>query len=200
MSEFLQKEFHETVLSSEYLFRGRVFDVELAEIELPDQSKSKREIVHHHGGAAIVAVDSAENVYLVEQYRISVKSELLEIPAGKLEAGEAHRDCAERELFEELGIKAGRLELLTGFYPTPGYCSEEIQVFLAEDLTIGENQLDPGEFLRVKKFPLQKTLEMIGTGAIKDAKTIIGLILTAQKLKDKKQLKRNRETAEESHA
>lgn len=177
-----KNDYFEKVLSSETTFRGRVFEVEVAQIELVNQRRSSREIVHHHGGACVIAVDTEKNIYLVEQYRIATKQMLLELPAGKLEVGEEHFACAKRELAEELGIKAKKWSLLSAFYPTPGYCDENIHIYLAEDLSFGEKQLDPGEFLNSIKLPLSQAMEMVKKNEIIDAKTIIGILLTAQKL------------------
>ncbi len=181
MSEH-KNEYFEQVISSETAFKGRVFEVEVAQIELVNQRRSSREIVHHHGGACVVAIDAEQNIYLVEQYRIATKQMLLELPAGKLEKDEEHFACAERELAEELGIKAKKWSLLSTFYPTPGYCDENIHIYLAEDLTFGDNNLDPGEFLNRIKLPLAQALEMVKNNEIIDAKTIIGILLTAQKM------------------
>lgn len=180
MRNFSNMDFTEITTSSKDIFDGRVFQVKLNKVELPDGSLSSREIVNHPGGASVVALDEKENIYLVEQFRIAVDSTILELPAGKIEKDEDHLLCAKRELQEEIGIKADRWELLSTFYPTPGYCSEEIKVFLARDLEIGEANLDSGEFLRMKKVPLDKALKWIKEKKICDSKTIIGLLLTAQ--------------------
>ncbi len=175
-------QYEEKIIHSTSPFQGKVFSVEVADVELVDQTTSKRELVHHRGGACVVAIDEKKNIYLVEQYRIATKRMLLELPAGKLEIGEEHFTCAQRELTEELGIKAENWSFLSSFYPTPGYCDEEIKIYLAEDLTFGEKQLDPGEFLNVVKIPLEKAIEMIKNNEIIDAKTMIGILLTAGKV------------------
>jgi len=184
MSEKLQTDFTEKIIASESMFEGRVFDVRVAEVELIDGSESLREIVDHNGGACVVALDSDQTIYFVEQYRISVDEAILEIPAGKIEVGEKHLICAQRELKEEIGITAKRWELLTKFYPTPGYCSEVIHVFLARDLTYGRPNLDPGEFLRVKEYKLDQALKMVINNQIKDSKTMLGILLTVQKIRE----------------
>lgn len=177
---FSNMDFTEQVTSSKDIFNGKIFQVKVNEVELPDGSLSSREIVEHSGGASIVAVDDNNYVYLVEQYRIAVDSTILEIPAGKIEEGEDYLLCAKRELSEELGIEANKWQLLSTFYPTPGYCSEEIKVYLARDLKIGEPDLDPGEFLRRKKIRLSQAKKLIQKQEICDSKTIIGLLLASQ--------------------
>jgi len=186
-TEKLQMDFAEKVTISEKKFKGKVFNVRVDQVELVDGSASFREIVEHHGGACVVALDSDQTIYLVEQYRISVAETILEIPAGKIEFGEEHLICAQRELKEEIGITAKKWELLTKFYPTPGYCSEVIHIFLARDLTHGKPNLDPGEFLRMKKYKLTQALDMIINNQIKDSKTMLGILLTVQKLREEAQ-------------
>ncbi|NLJ70469.1 MAG: NUDIX hydrolase [Clostridiaceae bacterium] len=184
ITEKEQIDFTEKITSSEQKFAGRVFNVRVDQVELVDGSTSFREIVEHHGGACVVALDSDQTIYFVEQYRISVAETILEIPAGKIEVGEEHLICAQRELKEEIGITAKKWELLTKYYPTPGYCSEVINIFLARDLTHGKPNLDPGEFLRVKKYKLNQALDMVINNQIKDSKTIIGILLTLQKIQE----------------
>ena len=179
-----QSNFYEKVLDKEEIFNGKVFSVEKAKVELMDGSISSREMVFHHGGACILAIDADRNIYLVKQYRISVKQDLLEIPAGKLEKGEDHFSCAKRELYEELGMTAKNWSLLSEFFPTPGYCSERIKIYLARNLTIGENKLDPGEFLEVKKIHLTEALKMIKNKQIVDSKTMIAILLADQILSE----------------
>ena len=184
MSEKLHSDFIETITATKQMFQGKVFDVRVVDVELIDGSTSFREIVDHHGGACIVALDSDQTIYFVEQYRISVAETILEIPAGKIESGEEYLICAKRELQEEIGITAEKWELLTKFYPTPGYCSEEIHIFLARDLIHGKPNLDPGEFLRVKRYKLDQALKMVTSNQIKDSKTMLGILLTAQKIRE----------------
>ncbi|NLW53881.1 MAG: NUDIX hydrolase [Clostridiaceae bacterium] len=170
---------HEETLSSDLRFIGRVFTVESTEVQLPDGRKSKREIVHHPGGACVLAIDDNRDIYLVRQYRVGAQAPLREIPAGKLEADESPLLCARRELMEEVGLIADSWQLLTQFYPSPGYTDELIYVYLATKLSKGKQQLDEGEFLTVEKLPLQTAFEEVKSGQISDGKTIIAILMTA---------------------
>ncbi|MDD2533623.1 MAG: NUDIX hydrolase [Eubacteriales bacterium] len=168
--------FHEETTAMDQHFDGRVFKVEVHQVRLPDGKMAMREIVRHNGGACIVAVDDQENVYLVSQFRKPYEQELLELPAGKLEIGEDPLVCATRELMEETGLRAASMTWLATVYPSPGYCSETLSIYLATELTYGENNLDDGEFLSVHVYPLHEALAMIDRGEIRDAKTQVGLL------------------------
>ncbi|NLC39560.1 MAG: NUDIX hydrolase [Clostridiaceae bacterium] len=184
-ADYLQSEhkkiayLHEETLSSDLRFIGRVFTVESTEVQLPDGRKSKREIVHHPGGACVLAVDDDGDIYLVRQYRVGAQAPLREIPAGKLEGDESPLLCARRELMEEVGLLADSWQLLTQFYPSPGYTDELIFVYLATKLSKGKQQLDEGEFLTVEKLPLHTAFEEVKSGQISDGKTIIAILMTA---------------------
>lgn len=168
--------FEETVTHKKEVFKGQVFSVELQQVTLPDGFESHREIVRHHGGACVLALDEKGRVTLVRQYRSPFATDLLEVPAGKLEPGEDPRCCAARELQEETGFKADSIELLQTIYPSPGYCSEVLSIFLATGLRPGKARPDPGEILRCERLPLAQALEKIDDGTIKDAKTIVALL------------------------
>lgn len=170
---------HEETLSSDLRFIGRVFTVETFDVQLPDGRKSKREIVHHPGGACVLALDENQDLYLVKQYRVGAQAPLREIPAGKLEGEENPLLCARRELLEEVGLIAGSWQLLTQFYPSPGYTDELISVYLATNLTKGKQQLDDGEFLTVEKIALDTAIAEVESGQISDGKTIIAILKTA---------------------
>ena len=167
------------VLGSEEIYRGRVFDVARDTVREGGKTYA-RECVLHPGGASVVAVFDDRTVALVRQYRHPARRYLLELPAGRLEAGERPEDCAARELIEEVGYRASRLERLSDFYTTPGFCAERLWVFLATGLTEATQQLEDDELVEVVRLPLRRALGMIATREIEDAKTIIGLLLTAQ--------------------
>ncbi|MDW7658849.1 MAG: NUDIX hydrolase [Bacillota bacterium] len=174
--------YHEPSHHVDQPFSGRVFNVEVHAVTLPDGASSRREIVRHNGGACVLALDSRRCVTMVRQYRKAFDCDLLEIPAGKLETGEDPLDCARRELSEETGLTAARFYLLTTFYPSPGYSSEILHVYLATGLTPGQAHLDKGEFLSCQSYPLNALLKMVDRGEIRDAKTVIALLLTDRRL------------------
>lgn len=178
----LDEQLFEKTVERKTAFEGRVFRVEVKNVELFDGSVSNREVVIHNGGATIVALDDQMNVYLVRQFRSPYEKVLIELPAGKLEKDEDPRACAIRELKEETGMEASSVVDLGEMYATPGYCSEIIHMYLATGLTFGEGNPDDGEFLQTIKIPLTKALEMIETNEITDAKTMVALLKTARRV------------------
>ena len=169
------------ILDSRELFRGRVFDVTVDTIREGDKTY-QREVVHHPGSAVIVPVFADGTTTLVRQYRHPTVRFLLEAPAGSLRRGEAPEEGAARELEEELGLVAGRLEKLSEFFVSPGFCEEKMWVFLATDLTETRQQLDDDEVIELVRIPFAQALSMITTGEIEDAKTIIGVMLAAPRV------------------
>ncbi len=167
-------EFEEKTISEREIFRGKVVRLRVDEVRLPDGSTSRREIVDHPGGACVLAVREGK-VLLVRQYRYAYREELLEIPAGKLEEGEDPMCAAARELSEETGLSAGKMTLLRVLYPTPGYSSEKIYIYEAEELEEGARHPDAGEFLSAVSIPLEEAYAMADEGKIRDAKTLIAL-------------------------
>jgi ADP-ribose pyrophosphatase len=134
------------------------------------------QVIEHRGGVTLVALDPDGRLLLVRQYRHAVGRELLELPAGTLDAGEAPEVCAQRELQEETGYRAGRLERLGGFYTAPGYCTEYLHVFLCTELVVDPLQGDE-DAIEVVPLPLDEALRMISSGEIEDAKTAAALLL-----------------------
>ena len=173
----------EQTLSSQLIYQGRLIRVRVDRVRLPNGRESSREIVEHNGAVAIVALDGEGNVLLVRQYRKAVERTLLEIPAGTLEAGEEPLKCAHRELQEETGYMAGKMEHLGGFYSAPGFCTEYLTLYLATDLTPGPSNAEADEDIELVRLPLAQTRDLIASGAICDAKSIIGLlsVLSRQK-------------------
>jgi ADP-ribose pyrophosphatase len=169
------------IISSQKVFDGRVFNVTVDTVREGERTY-QREVVHHHGSAVILPVFDDGTVALVRQYRHPAVRYLLEAPAGTLDDRERPDDGAARELQEELGLVAGRMEKLSEFFVSPGFCEEKMWVFLATDLTEGEQQLEDDEILEVVRLPIADALEMITSGEIQDAKTIIALILAAPRV------------------
>jgi len=169
------------ILDSVEIFRGRVFDVTVDTIR-EGETTYQREVVHHPGSAVIVPVFEDGSVALVRQYRHPAVRYLLETPAGTLNRGERPDEGAARELEEELGFVAGRLEKLSEFFVTPGFCGEKMWLYLARELTETKQQLENDELLEVVRLPFSQALEMITAGEIEDAKTIIGLMLAAPRI------------------
>lgn len=141
-----------------------------------------REIIRHTGGAGCLPLFSDGRVALVKQYRHPARQELLEIPAGKIEAGESPMECAAREIEQEIGFRAGRIELLADFYSTPGFCEERLYVYLATELTPAEQNLDHDEFVEVVYIPLAEAVAMAERNEIEDSKTIIALLLAQRRI------------------
>ena len=163
------------------IYRGKILNVFLETIVLPNGKTKDREVVRHSGAAAMVPILDGGQVVLVKQYRHAVDGYLWEIPAGTLEHGESFVACAKRELVEEIGYQAEHLELLHEIFPAPGYTDERIQIFLATGLTADRQNLDDDEVLEVKSIAFDQALDMIVSGDIRDAKTITGLLLTKMK-------------------
>jgi ADP-ribose pyrophosphatase len=169
------------VVASEEIYRGRIIDVVVDTVREGGQTYV-REVVRHNGGAGVVACFDDGTVALVKQYRHPAQSYVLELPAGRLEGGEPPEACAARELEEELGLVAARMEPLSEFYTTPGFCAERLWVFLATGLTETAHRREEDEIIEVVRLPFARALEMVASGEIDDAKTIIGLLVAARRL------------------
>ena len=169
------------ILSNETIYSGRVFDISIAEIREGD-AVYKREIVNHHGSAVIIPVFDDHTIALVIQYRHAAREYFLEIPAGTLSPDEAPEIGAARELEEEIGVRAKKIEKLSEFYVSPGFLTEKMNLFLATDFTETAQNLDEDEFLSIERISFPEAYEKIRNNEIQDAKTIIGLILAGAKL------------------
>lgn len=169
------------VLSSEEVYAGRLVRVARDTVREGDKTYV-REVVRHPGGAAVVPVFADGSVAFVSQYRHPTRRYVLELPAGKLDPGERPAETAARELEEELGVVPGRLEQLSEFYTTPGFCAERLWVFLATDLRETALRREEDEIIEIVRMPLSRALAMVASGEIDDAKTIIGLMLAARRL------------------
>ncbi|EGC04543.1 MULTISPECIES: NUDIX hydrolase [Ruminococcus] len=172
----------EKALTSEQIFDGVVVKLYRDEIELENGERAVREYIRHPGGVCVAAVDDDENIYMVEQFRYPFGKALTEVPAGKLEFGEDPEQCGRRELKEEVGAVADSFEYLGCIYPTVAYDTEIIHMFLARGLHFGEQHLDDGEFLDVKKIPLKEVYRMVMANELNDAKTQMAVLKTYLKL------------------
>ncbi len=177
-------ELNEKTLSSELIFDGRLLKVYRDEVELTDGGASVREFVHHPGGVAVVALDGEGNVCLERQFRYPYRKVVTEIPAGKLEPGEAPFDAVRRELKEEIGATAGRWDALGCIMPSVGYTDEMLYLYLARELTFGEAHMDEDEFLEPCKLPFARALAQAAEGKIDDAKTVCALFRADRLLRE----------------
>jgi ADP-ribose pyrophosphatase len=171
-------------LASRRAYNGRLIQVDVDTVQLPSGVVTELEMVRHPGAAAVVPFLSDPSgpdpqILLLKQYRYAALGSLYEIPAGTLKKGETPEDCARRELLEEAGLRAGRLEALTGIYTTPGFTDEYIHLFMATDLNQGTTKHDRDEVIETEVQTMSKALEMIQLGRIVDAKTIVALLFAA---------------------
>jgi ADP-ribose pyrophosphatase len=171
----------ERVVASRRIHEGRIVRLREDTVELEGGRTVLREVVEHDDVVGVVPLDNDGNVVLVRQYRLPAEEALLEIPAGGVDAGESDEGAAQRELQEETGYRAGRLERLAGFFVSPGYCTEFIHVFLATDLAESVIAGDDDENIALERMPLAAAVGLIEKSEIKDAKSIVGLLLAADR-------------------
>ena len=171
-------------LSTRREYTGRVVNLDVDTVRFPDGSVGDLEMIRHSGASAVVPFLSDPKgadpqLLLIRQYRYAAESYLYEIPAGRLSPGEEPEVCARRELQEETGCTAARVEPLFTVFTTPGFTDERIHLFMAWELTRGQSQLERDEFIDVEVLPLSRALEMIERGEISDAKTAVAILYTA---------------------
>lgn len=172
----------EPTLESQRLYQGRVVGLRVDTVALPRGGTARREIVEHRPSVALVALDSQGRAILVRQFRKAVEETLLEVPAGVTLDGEPAEEAARRELEEETGYRAGRLEPLGGVYSSPGFCTEVLHLFLATELIPGPQRAEADEDIQVVPMPLAQAPQMVASGQIRDAKSVAGLLLAYVKL------------------
>jgi ADP-ribose pyrophosphatase len=170
----------EKTLNTKLIYKGKVINLRIDEVLLPNGKKTTREIVEHNGAVAILPLIDENNFLFVRQYRKPLEKILLEIPAGKLEKGENIEECAKRELAEETGYKSDDFKKLASVYLAPGYSSEIIHIFTAKNLKKAKYKPDEDEFLENIVVKKDEALKKISTGEIKDSKTIIAISLYFQ--------------------
>jgi ADP-ribose pyrophosphatase len=165
------------LLRSESLLKGRAFAIRRDWMKAPDGRETKFDIIEHGGSVVIVPIDADGNLLFVRQYRHAAGQDLLELPAGTLDENEDPAVCAAREIREETGFAAGKLEKIGEFYLAPGYSTEFMVVYLARDLTHSPLEADADEFLSLEKIPIQQALAMAMRGEMPDAKSLAALLL-----------------------
>jgi len=162
-------------VQTKQIYAGIVVNLNVDTVTLPNGLTVDLEVVRHPGAAAVVPLKDDGTVILIRQFRHAAGGFIYEIPAGKLHPGEDPKACAVRELEEEVGYRAGKLELLSSIFTAPGFTDEVIHIYEATGLTIGRQQLDRDEVLEVIEMPLLEAMRMIETGEIRDAKSIVGV-------------------------
>lgn len=168
----------EKTVSTKKIFDGKIIKLFYDKVMLPNNKIATREKVWHPGAVAIVPVTEENEVLLIKQFRYPVKEVLIEIPAGKLDNCETPMDCAKRELREEVGAIEGKLIHMSSFHTTPGFSSEFLHLYLAINFKRKQNNPDDDEFLQIIKIPLKVAVNWVFEGKIKDAKSIIGILMT----------------------
>lgn len=168
---------YEKTLTEKNIYTGNIIEVNLQEVELKDGQTSKREIVKHPGGVAILAYKDENTILMVKQFRKPLEDVILELPAGKIEKGEDLEICARRELEEETGYKANKFKYIGKVVTSPGFCDEVIHLYKAEDLYLGNIGGDEDEYIDLYEMNIDDVKQMIKEGSIIDAKTICAFML-----------------------
>ncbi len=169
-------------IDSENVYKGKIFSIRHDQVRLPDGHVTYLDVIDHSGAVVIIPVDDENRMWFVRQYRYAVGEELLELPAGMVEAGEKPEDCAAREIREEIGMAAAELIHLGAFYLAPGYSTEYMHVFLARKLSPAPLARDDDEFLNVETMPVEQAFSMGTSGAFRDGKTYAALLMAAPSL------------------
>lgn len=175
----------EKLLDSKTIFRGKILNLRVDTVELPDGRKAKREIVEHSGAVIIVPVRQDGHLLLVRQYRHATGRITLELPAGNIEPGEELEASALRELQEETGYEANELVRLCSVYSTPGFSDEELHIFFASSLNLLKQNLDDDEFVEVLAVPWEQAINMVWSGEICDAASVAGILAVDSYMKNR---------------
>jgi len=173
----MSDEVYEKVIESKLVYKGRLFNVRVDKVSTSWGRVTTREIVEHPGAVVIIPLFHNDSVVLVSQYRHAVGKVLLELPAGTLEVGECPERCAHRELEEETGYVAGKMEKITTLYLAPGYSTEKVHIYVASDLKKVGQKLEPDEKIKTVILKIDEVVDMIIKGEIEDAKTVAGIML-----------------------
>lgn len=176
----------EKTISSESVYEGKIFNLDKIKVLLPNGMTSERDVIRHNGGVAVVAVKNDGKILFVEQFRKAIDQILFEIPAGKLNKGEDPKECALRELEEETGYKANKIEFLSKIVMAPGFADEFIYLYYASDLYKGIKGGDEDEFINLHEFTLDEVNQMIFNGKIFDSKSVCGIKFLEKIMKNDK--------------
>ncbi len=171
-------------LSTRRVHSGRVLDLDIDTVRFPDGSVGELEMIRHSGASAVVPVLAGAaadlEILLLRQFRHAADGHIWEVPAGRLDPGETPEACARRELVEEAGFQAGRLDFLTTIFTTPGFTDERIHLFVARDLVATQHRREADEFIETHRMPLSRALAMVRSGEVTDAKTVVSLLFFSQ--------------------
>ncbi len=170
-----KRDLTEKRIKGEWVYRGKLLRVRRDEVRLPDGGKTEREYIEHPGAVMVIAICDDGELLMERQFRYSLRRDMLELPAGKIDPGEPPLECGKRELLEETGYVASAWQFVATIHPVIGYSSERIEIFLARGLSHKGAKLDHDENLEVFKLPLPIALEWVREGRITDAKTVAGL-------------------------
>jgi ADP-ribose pyrophosphatase len=166
------------LLKRDVLYKGKVVDLIVDQVEYPSGNKGVREVLAHPGGAAVLALFPGDRILFVKQHRYPINKVLYELPAGKLSPGEDPQVCALRELTEETGYVARKIQKITSIYTTPGFCNECLHLYLATDLHYDKPNREEGEeHIQIEIMQMERAIEMIEKGEINDSKTVVGILL-----------------------
>ena len=172
------------LIKSETLLQGRAFKIRRDYLKTPNGGETRLEIIEHGGSVVLIPIDDDGNLLFVRQYRHAAGEDLLELPAGTRDGDEPFEACAAREIREETGMEAGKLQKIGEFYLAPGYSSEFMVVYLATELKENPLDADDDEFLQVEKIPLKKAIEMAERGEVPDAKSLASFLLAISYLEN----------------
>lgn len=175
--------FEEKTVSKKEIYKGNIINIEVLKVTLPDGKEATRELVLHPGASVVIPISENNELHMVRQYRKPIEMVTLEIPAGKLDAGEDPQSCAVRELKEETGLTAKNVKHVISIHTTPGFSNEVLHIFAATELNEGEACADHDEFISSEKIGIQKLVEMVLNHEITDSKTIIGILLADKIMK-----------------
>ena len=175
---------NEKKISSKQIFKGKLLDVRKDTISLPNNKEASREWIKHPGAACCIPILQNKKIIMVKQYRYAIKRISIELPAGKIDKGEAPENCALRELEEETGYRTQKLTFLTNMYPAIGFSNEKMWIYLAQDLVKTNSKPDIDEFVEVISVNKKTAMNMIKDGSINDSKTIIGILWLDKYLKE----------------